>query len=143
VNSQGLTRAKHRLLEDLADGFSQCEMDDFVDAVEREDDARARKIVLRNHANGFSEEDVAYMIEETRRRIIADRKENPTLVVVSDLMTDEDTPRRFRNDLGLLIDTMKLADAPKPVGRHDRTGLLWRRDELVAWLKTKKPKERS
>lgn len=130
-----IRRSKEKLLSDLGDVLSQPEMDDFEDAVEDGRDAYARSII----GSGFNEDEVALLIEEVRRRIREDREKNPVLVGVSDLTTDRLTPKFLRDDIGLLIDVLKLHDAPRPLGRHDRTGLLWRRDVLMAWLKDQKP----
>lgn len=131
-----IRRSKEKLLDDLGN-LRQPEMDDFQISVEEGRDDNAREILSRR----FNEDESTLLIEEVRRQIKEDRERNPRLVTVNDLSRDMSTPKFLRDDFRLLVDVMELHDAPRPVGRHDMTGLLWNRDVLMAWLKQQKPKK--
>ena len=66
----------------------------------------------------------------------ADDERHPLLIDFSDAYLD--APKCMTN-LEVFQDVMKRPGAPSPVGRHKESGLLYRRDELLAWLKTQKP----
>lgn len=127
-------KAKKEFVGQLEDRLSQPEMDDFCSSVESGDDARARKI-LRPH---FRDKKVIEgLIDFTRRRIKNDRATHPQLVAMSDVFSELMDACPEGASAEDLRDFLSQPGAPKSVGRHDRTGILWRRDELVPWLERK------